>query len=292
MDGVATSVRRKTVSAVGYAGPPPSWKERREAGRALRADVPRSAHADEGSADGRDPLGILKGQAVARASELIGIRHSRMAESPFAFLRGAAAIMAADLATTPATGPHVQLCGDAHIRNFGTFATAERNLTFSINDFDETLPGPWEWDVKRFAASVRVVAEQHGFGPSICDRVVTASIRSYRERLASYAAMTSLQIWYDRKGVDDLLRHYTKETRAQVQRDIAKAHRREHERAVARLTEPVDTGLAGEERGGAVRFREDPPIQIHLASSGSDMNEVMSTFATTAPAWPRKCACC
>ncbi|MGZ4552394.1 MAG: DUF2252 family protein [Mycobacteriaceae bacterium] len=135
-------------SAVGDWTPASSWRERREAVRALRAAVPRSAHADGGIDDGRDPIGILQAQAAARVPQLIGIRHSRMAQSPFAFLRGAAAVMAADLASTPATGPQVQLCGDAHIRNFGTFATPERNLTFSINDFDETLPGPWEWDVK------------------------------------------------------------------------------------------------------------------------------------------------
>ena len=278
---MTSQIRHGSGSAVGDWAPASSWRERREAGRALRAAVPRSAHADGGIDDGRDPIGILQAQAAARVPELVGIRHSRMAQSPFAFLRGAAAVMAADLVTTPTTGPHVQLCGDAHIRNFGTFATPERNLTFSINDFDETLSGPWEWDVKRFAASVRVVAGQHGFDPSVCDELVTAAVRSYRERLARYAAMSSLRVWYDRKGVDDLLQHYSKGARAQVERDIAKAHRREHDRAVARLTEVVDAGTDSNGRrgsGSVIQFREEPPLQVHLESSGHDMDEVLRTF--------------
>ena len=258
-----------------------SWRERRAAGRTLRAEVPRSSHADGGVEAGRDPIGILQAQAAARVPDLIGIRHSRMAQSPFAFLRGAAAVMAADLVTTPATGPYVQLCGDAHIRNFGTFATPERNLTFSINDFDETLPGPWEWDVKRFAASLRVVAVEHGFDTPVCRELVATAVRSYRERLARYAAMSSLQVWYDLKGPDDLLQHYGTDARQQIERDIAKAHRRDHDRAVAKLTETLGDGgeSATVGRGsGNVRFREDPPLQVHLASSGHDMDEVLETF--------------
>ncbi|MGX7679729.1 DUF2252 domain-containing protein [Jatrophihabitans sp. DSM 45814] len=259
-----------------------SWRQRRDHGRALRAVVPRSAHADGGIPHDRDPIGILQQQAAARIPELIGIRHSRMAQTPFAFLRGAAAVMAADLVTTPVTGPQVQLCGDAHIRNFGTFGTPERNLTFSINDFDETLPGPWEWDLKRFAASLQVVAAEHGFSPSVCRELVIAAVQSYRERLARYAQMSTLEVWYDRKGVDDLLGHYGQNARSQIVRDIAKAHRREHDRAVAKLTETADRGveLVGEagHAGGAVRFREDPPLQVHLSSSGQDADEVVGTF--------------
>ena len=278
---MTVQIRDESGGAVGDWGLASSWRERREAGRALRAAGPRSAHAGGGVDDGRDPIGILQAQAAARVPELIGIRHSRMAQSPFAFLRGAAAVMAADLASTPATGPYVQLCGDAHIRNFGTFATPERNLTFSINDFDETLPGPWEWDVKRFAASVRVVAGEHGFDPSVCHELVAAAVRSYRERLARYGAMSSLQVWYDRKGVDDLLQHYGQNARAQIERDIAKAHRRGHDRAVAKLTEPLDAGTDRDGRrgpGSGFRFREDPPLQVHLESSGHDMDEVLRTF--------------
>jgi uncharacterized protein (DUF2252 family) len=249
------------------------------AGRALREAVPRSAHADAGICDGRDPIGILQAQAAARVPELIGIRHSRMAQSAFAFLRGAAAVMAADLVSTPTTGQYVQLCGDAHIRNFGTFATPERNLTFSINDFDETLAGPWEWDVKRFAASVCVVADDNGLSPAVRRELVMAAVRSYRERLAGYALMSGLQVWYDLKGVNDLLEHFSAAARGQVGRDVARAQRRGHDRAVAKLTELVitDTGSnVGLER--AVRFREDPPLQVHLESAGHEMDEVQETF--------------
>jgi uncharacterized protein (DUF2252 family) len=257
-----------------------SWRERRLAGRALRESVPRSAHADGGVPEGRDPLGILRAQAATRAAGLIGIRHSRMAVSPFAFLRGAAAVMAADLSSTPVTGPQVQLCGDAHIRNFGTFATPERNLTFSINDFDETLPGPWEWDVKRFAASLYVVALQHGLGPPACRALAAVAVRSYRERMAWYARMTALQVWHDLKGVDDLLGHYTADARSQVRRDIARAARREHPRAVARLTTTADaeSGAALVQRGGGPRFREDPPVQVHIESTGAEMTEALAAF--------------
>jgi uncharacterized protein (DUF2252 family) len=212
--------------------------------------------------------------------ELIGIRHSRMAQSPFAYLRGAAAVMAADLASTPVTGPWVQLCGDAHIRNFGTFATPERNLTFSINDFDETLPGPWEWDLKRFAASLHVVATEHGFPAAVCRELVATAVRAYRQRMAGYARMSALQVWYDLKGVDDLLGHYTADARSQVKRDIAKAWRRGHRRAVAKNTmDAGDDSNAAEVRqaGRTLRFREDPPLQVHLESTSHQMEEALDT---------------
>src|SRR6195952_5237298 len=255
-------------------------RERRQAGRALRAQVPRSAHADGGAESGRDPIAILAAQAPSRIPEIIGIRHSRMGLNPFAYLRGAAAVMAADLQHTPATGPEVQLCGDAHIRNFGTFATPERNLTFSINDFDETLPGPWEWDVKRFAASLYVVAEEHGFSPAVRTNLVVSAVAAYRQRLAHYAELTSLQVWYDIKGIDDVLSHYTKGTRKQVARDIVKASRREHARAIDKLTwtiEEVGTGALAGAATGRVRFREDPPVQVHFESAGLEMAEALQT---------------
>ena len=261
--------------------PAASWQERRLAGRAMRKTVPRSAHADGGVPDDRDPVGILQAQAAERVPELIGIRHARMSLSPFAYLRGAAAVMAADLVTTPVSGPRVQLCGDAHIRNFGTFATPERNLTFSINDFDETLPGPWEWDLKRFAASLHVAAAEHGFPAQICRQLVAAAMRAYRQRMRGYAQMSAMQVWYDLKGVDDLLGHYTADARSQVQRDLAKAWRRGHRRAIAKRTTTVDDdGSAAEvaRSGGAVRFREDPPIQVHLEAAGHQMDEALETY--------------
>jgi uncharacterized protein (DUF2252 family) len=204
-----------------------------------------------------------------------------MSLSPFAYLRGAAAVMAADLVTTPVSGPRVQLCGDAHIRNFGTFATPERNLTFSINDFDETLPGPWEWDLKRFAASLHVAAAEHGFPAQVCRQLVAAAMRAYRQRMRAYAQMSAMQVWYDLKGVDDLLGHYTADARSQVRRDIAKAWRHGHRRAIAKRTTTVDDdGSAAEvaRSGGAVRFREDPPIQVHLEAAGHQMDEALEIY--------------
>ena len=254
--------------------------ERREAGRRLREQVPRSSHADAALQSGRDPIGILAWQAESRVPDIIGIRHSRMALNPFAYLRGAAAVMAADLQGTPSTGLQVQLCGDAHIRNFGTFATPERNLTFSINDFDETLPGPWEWDVKRFASSLHVVAQEHGFSPAVTERLVISAVRAYRERLAHYAQLTNLQVWYDIKGIDDVLAHYTKAARAQVERDVEKASRRQHARAIDKLTVTVQEtrtpGAVGSSQP-RVRFKEDPPVQVHFESTGMEMAEVLQT---------------
>ena len=148
-----------------------SWQERRDAGRQLRKIVPRSSHADwTRPVHGRDAIDVLEDQAASRLPDLVPLRYARMAESPFGFLRGAAAVMALDLSATPATGLNVQACGDAHIRNFGHFATPERNLAFSINDFDETLPAPWEWDVKRLSTSLLLVARKHGFPPASAAR--------------------------------------------------------------------------------------------------------------------------
>ena len=150
-----------------------SSRERSAAGRALRREVPRSSHGDwEPVAHRGDPIAVLEKQGETRVAELLPIRYGRMAESPFAFFRGAAAVMAMDLSSTPSTGLRVQACGDAHVTNFGKFASPERNIVFDINDFDETVPGPWEWDVKRLCASLHVVARQRGFSRSQCDRVV------------------------------------------------------------------------------------------------------------------------
>jgi uncharacterized protein (DUF2252 family) len=242
-------------------------EERREAGRALRAQVPRSAHGEWGVDDRtRDPIEVLEQQAQTRVADLVPVRYERMAESPFAFYRGAAAVMAADLATTPVTGLTVQACGDAHVANFGTFATPERAVVFDINDFDETDPGPWEWDVKRLAASLHVVALQHGFATRERDRVVTTAVRVYREYLDEYAGMRTLDIWYDRTTADDLVAHFPRRYRAQAERDVSRALRKDHVRAVAKLTTDA---------GGVPRFVEDPPIVVHLEAAGHDMDEAV-----------------
>jgi uncharacterized protein (DUF2252 family) len=242
-----------------------SLGERRAAGRALREVAPRSIHADWERSPSVDPLAILETQAESRLSDLVPVRYGRMAESPFGFLRGAAAVMAADLSPTVVTGLRVQACGDAHVRNFGHFATPERNISFSINDFDETIPGPWEWDVKRLGASLHVVARQHGFSPAKCDQLVITAASSYRERIAEYAAMRTLELWYDHKTPEDVIAHFPSKDRSRVERDVRKAGRRDHARAVAKLTE-TDSGEAA--------FVEDPPLIIHLDDTDHDMDEV------------------
>src|SRR5215471_1027149 len=176
-----------------------SWDERRARGRACRADAPRSAHAEWCPPALRaDPIAVLEEQGAARVPELLPIRYGRMAQSPFAFFRGGAAVMAMDLATTPTTGIRVQACGDAHVSNFGQFATPERNMIFDINDFDETLPGPWEWDVKRLCASLHVVGRQRDFPPDRCDELVMSAARTYREVITSSSELRVLELWYDR----------------------------------------------------------------------------------------------
>jgi uncharacterized protein (DUF2252 family) len=244
--------------------------DRREQGRSLRADVPRSVHGDWSTNDRtRDPVAVLEQQAATRVAELVAVRYERMAESPFAFYRGAAAVMAMDLATTPVTGLSVQACGDAHVANFGTFATPERNVIFDINDFDETDPGPWEGEVERLAASLHVGALQHGFPRRKRDRVVTTAVRVYREYLAQFAEMRTLGVWYDRTTAADVVEHFPRKYREQAQRDVTKALRKDHLRAVARLTH---------DSGGGSRFVEDPPIVVHIEGAGADMDDAAETL--------------
>src|SRR4051812_40028057 len=210
-----------------------TWQEREEQGRALRRDVPRSTHGDWApAAGGRGPIDVLEDQAEPRAAELVPIRYGRMAASPFAFFRGGAAIMAMDLSDTPDTGLQVQACGDAHVANFGKFATPERNVVFDINDFDETLPGPWEWDVKRLGASLHVVARGHGFAPAECDEVVATAVRTYRECLTEATSKRTLELWYDQIPLEDVFPPSPRRYRRQVKRDVKKARRKGHRRAV------------------------------------------------------------
>ena len=184
-----------------------SADERRAAGKALRDATPRDAHGGwKPPKDRRDPIELLGESNEGRISELIPIRFSRMAQSPFAFYRGAAAVMAADLASTPTSGLRVQACGDAHLMNFGGFATPERNIFFDINDFDETLPAPWEWDVKRLAASIVIAAHHINLLDSEAAKAATESVCSYRERMADYASMRALDVWYDRIDLDRVLK--------------------------------------------------------------------------------------
>ena len=183
----------------------PSVEERMETGKALRETVPRSSHGEFVRHRGVDPLRILREQAKTRIPQLVPLRHARMLQSPFAFLRGSAAVMAADLASTPQTGLQVELCGDMHVSNFGVFASAERQLVFAINDFDECQFGPWEWDVKRLAASAFVAARHLGGDTSTCDEAARAIVGSYQKRLRRYAGMGHLAVWYDSIDSDTLI---------------------------------------------------------------------------------------
>ena len=227
-------------------------------GRAARAETPRSAHGDwEPAADRRDPIEILVEQGRSRVQELLPIRYGRMLVSPFAFYRGAAAVMAADLAQTPDTGLTVQLCGDAHISNFGGFAAPDRRMVFDLNDFDETLPGPWEWDVKRMAASVEIAGRDRGHAPERREALVQDSVREYRTTMRMFAEQRNLDVWYARMDLQGLQDRFGAELdqadAARMRRRIAKAAGKNSLRALTRLTERV---------GGRLRFVSDPPLLV------------------------------
>jgi uncharacterized protein (DUF2252 family) len=219
--------------------------------------LPRSALADFVAAQDRpDPVALLESQAVSRIADLVPVRYGRMLQSPFAFFRGAALIMASDLAASGHSGFTVQLCGDAHVSNFGLFASPERNLVFDINDFDETLPGPWEWDVKRLVASVAIVAQENGFGRDERERVLRACARAYRDRMCTLAKMGELDVWYDHIVVNDALEADVDHTYGQaIRRTAAKAHTRDNLQALSKLTRVVDGGR---------RLASDPPLLIPI----------------------------
>ena len=237
-----------------------SVAERAAAGKAARAEVPRSSHGDwEPAADRRDPIELLREQAETRVPELVPIRHARMAVSAFTFYRGAAFIMAADLAATPSSGLKAQLCGDAHLSNFGAYAAPDRQLVFDLNDFDETLPGPWEWDVKRLAASLEIAGRALEFTPKVRRGIVTATVGAYREAMREFAGMRNLDVWYARLDIDPMLA----QIRAQADRAVrkrldkaeAKARGKDRLRALAKLTREVD---------GEPRLISDPPLIVPI----------------------------
>jgi uncharacterized protein (DUF2252 family) len=221
-------------------------------GRALRQRVPRTSHAEfSPAADRSDPIDLLESQSKDRVQELVPVRYGRMMTSPFAFYRGSAIIMAEDLARTPRTGIDVQACGDAHVANFGLFATPERNIVFDLNDFDETLPGPWEWDVKRLAASFVIAGRHRGFDSATNRLAAVSAVRAYGLRLREFAAMRNLDVWYSRIDVDLIYESVSTEMRKAVERGVEKARLRDHLQAQAKLTEVVD---------GARRIRNNPPL--------------------------------
>jgi uncharacterized protein (DUF2252 family) len=237
----------------------PSVAERTARGKAARGLASRSQQASLAAPD-RDPVALLEAQAASRVPELVPIRYGRMLTSPFAFFRGAAALMAHDLASTASSGLEVQLCGDAHLANFGGFATPERELVLDLNDFDETHPGPFEWDVKRLAASFEIAGRNRGFTANECRDAVLTALRSYRKAMVEFAAMSNMDVWYSRLSVTALAAQLraqrdTKQADA-LDAGIAKAQTKDSMKAFTKLTEVVD---------GERRIRSDPPLIVRLA---------------------------
>jgi len=229
-------------------------------GKAARATAPRASHADwEPAPERADPVDVLMGQAETRTPELVPIRNGRMLRSPFAFFRGGAAIMAADLARTPVTGIRVQLCGDAHLSNFGGFAAPDRNLVFDVNDFDETLPGPWEWDVERLAASIAVAGRERLFDRGTRADAILASVRAYREAMRSFAGMRTIDVWYARLDLVEQFARWSEDLdatgRKGLDKTLAKGWRKDSLRALAKLTY---------EDHGEPRIVSNPPLVVPI----------------------------
>jgi uncharacterized protein (DUF2252 family) len=230
--------------------------ERAAVGKAARSAVRRSSHAEWEPPEGRaDPVALLERQARSRVPELVPIRYGRMSASPFAFFRGAAAVMAADLATTPVSGLRVQACGDAHLSNFGAFAAPDRRLVFDLNDFDESLPAPWEWDVKRLAASFAIAGRENGFKRKERGAAVLETARSYRESMRAFASQRNLEVWYARLDVESVMGEIEAEPKLtnQVRKGVAKAQAKDSVRALERLAHVVD---------GELRILADPPLIV------------------------------
>jgi uncharacterized protein (DUF2252 family) len=250
----------------------PAVTERLAAGKTLRQQLARRQHGTFVLPDTRqDPVAILEAQARTRLPEMVPIRYARMLTSPFAFLRGAAAVMAHDLATTATTGLMVQACGDMHVANFGVFASAERNLIFGINDFDETHPGPWEWDVKRLVASAVVAARFLGADRVLCEEAARACVQAYRKRLRQYARMGHLALWYTSIDEPAVLEALPPEVRKRARQILSKARQRTHLQVLDKLTDLVDTEQ---------RIVEARPLIVHETHTvpGRTMAEALELF--------------
>jgi uncharacterized protein (DUF2252 family) len=232
-------------------------RERRELGKTRRKQLPRSLLAEyAAAADRPDPVALLETQARTRVADLVPIRYGRMLASPFSFYRGSALLMASDLAAGTHTGLQVQLCGDAHLSNFGMFASPERNLTFDVNDFDETLPGPWEWDVKRLLTSLTVAGRDNGFDAATCEYVTLAAAEGYRQRMLQLAQMGELELWYSHTYVNEALEASVDHSFGrQIRREAAKARSRGQLQALAQLTHVVGTRR---------RLVSDPPLLVPI----------------------------
>ena len=265
-----------------------SVEERAARGKAARGDVGRGVHGEWApAASRRDPVEMLEDQALTRVQELVPIRYGRMLVSPFTFYRGAAAVMAADLAGEPRTELKVQLCGDAHLSNFGVFAAPDRRLVFSINDFDETLPGPFEWDVKRLVASFAVAGRDRGFDDKQRHAINLAVTRAYREAMAGFAAMRTMDLWYTRLDVEDIAARWAPQAKAKArkrfERNVAKARGKDSLRAFGKLTHMVD---------GEPRFASDPPLIVPIEDAlsrterdraGAFIHDVLDAYGRTLP---------
>jgi uncharacterized protein (DUF2252 family) len=248
--------------------------ERVARGKAARAEVPRSSQADYEPPPRRvDPIKLLERQAKTRVPELVPIRYGRMLISPFTFYRGAALIMASDLATTARSGLHVQCCGDAHLSNFGVFASPERRLVFDVNDFDETLPGPWEWDVKRLAASMLIAARENRFAVKHQDQAVLDTVEEYRTAMARFAGMKNLDVWYAHLDMESAMQgelgaQLKPKTVKRTDKDIAKARTKDSMSAFFKLARVVD---------GEARIVAEPPLIVPIddLAQGSERDEML-----------------
>ncbi len=249
-----------------------SWSERQKEGKALRAKLPRTAQAEyRPRSKSQDPIKLLEGSDADRIPALIPVKYQRMAVSPFTFFRGAAILQARDLANAPVSGINVQACGDCHLANFGGFASPERVLVFDINDFDETFPGPWEWDIKRLGASLVLAARDRGFSKSVASDAVRAATASYRERMAEFAEMRALDAWYAQINIDDLKEHFRKDPdmSARLSAKQKQARSQNSESVIPKLTSVVD---------GHRKIRDNPPVIYHFQENVPDFEKVRVKF--------------
>jgi uncharacterized protein (DUF2252 family) len=272
---------RKASKGEAPKSSPPEFRSNREraaAGKALRQTVPREQHAAwRPSAKRRDPIEVLKESDRDRLPALVPIRYGRMLRSPFTFLRGSAALMAYDLATLPSTGLRVQACGDCHLLNFGIFATPERNLVFDINDFDETLPAPWEWDIKRLGASLAVAARDSQCSDDVARDAAVACARAYREHLRECSKKSPLEVWYERLDMRDLIERAPDARAGKLREDlVAKAQQRIGEYLVPKLSKTV---------GGQHRLVDQPPVLFHPAETDVEerFREMLEDYRLSLP---------
>jgi uncharacterized protein (DUF2252 family) len=280
-DGKDATARRRAASTArkrtpGAPVPHLSVAERVARGKAARSEVPRASHATfKPLATRADPVELLERQAKTRVPELVPIRYGRMLVSPFTFYRGGAMIMAQDLAATPRSGLVVQCCGDAHLSNFGVFASPERALVFDVNDFDETLPGPWEWDVKRLAASMLIAAQDNGFRAKDQDRIVLDTVGRYGAAMADFAGMNNLEVWYAHLNIESVIQEFGSQVKPRrikrAEKQLAKARTKDSMTAFSKLTEMVD---------GKPRIVDQSPLIVPAdkLATGDQLQQLFETL--------------